>query len=295
MMRLSELLQEMIHSFALELKAQKICLPEESFREARLLIGEALDLTPLELIQHLNTPVSTFPKATQERLKTFQKRRLNGEPLSRIRGTRAFWKDTFSLSNATLDPRPETEGLIELALRFFEKRPPPQKIIDLGTGTGCLLLSLLKEFPKAQGTGIDLSQEALETAYKNAVFLKEDNRCVWKKSRWLERVQGKFELVVSNPPYIASGDLKTLAPEVRLFDPTLALDGGQDGLDAYRDLIPQVNRHLAPEGVFLLEIGRGQEKDLEKILSPFFKKVTFSKDLGKIIRYIQAEQPTSNF
>ncbi len=293
-MSLSKDLQEIIHSFAHDLKAQKICLPEESFREARLLIGEALDLTPLELLQHLNTPFSTFPKATQERLKIFQKRRLNGEPLSRIRGTRAFWKDTFFLSKATLDPRPETEGLIELALQFFEKRPPPQKIIDLGTGTGCLLLSLLKEFPNAQGTGIDLSPEALKTAYKNAVFLKEDSRCVWEKSCWLERVQGKFELVVSNPPYIASEDLKTLAPEVRLFDPALALDGGKDGLDAYRDLIPQVNRHLATEGVFLLEIGRGQEKDLESILNPFFKKVTFSKDLGQIIRYIQAEQPISH-
>lgn len=258
---------------------------EDVWREARLVVAEALHLTPLAVLQEREKPLSSFSLESREQLQEFSQRRLKGEPLSRIRARRAFWKSDFFITPATLDPRPETEGLVELACRFFAGRTPPVRILDLGTGTGCLVLSLAQEFPEASGLGVDCSREALEVAQWNAQHLQLQERCTFRQGDWLAGLVGTFDLIVTNPPYIPSTDLSHLSPEVRDFDPLLALDGGEEGLDAYQALIPQVAQHLEATGLFLLECGIHQEKGVRSLLEKHFPIVAFSPDLAGIMRY----------
>jgi release factor glutamine methyltransferase len=222
-------------------------------------------------------------------------RRIKGEPLSRIKGTRDFWKGTFALSPDTLDPRPETEGLIDLACAFFPSRDRQMRILDLGTGTGCLLISLLLEFPQGRGWGIDCAPGAVDVAQENARRHGVDNRCVILKGDWLEEADSlfdqPFDLIVSNPPYISTQDIQTLTPEVKGYDPVGALDGGKDGLDAFRAIIPAACRHLRAGGCLMLECGIYQEHALTNLLKPYFDQVTFFNDLAGIPRYAQGSQP----
>lgn len=189
-------------------------------------------------------------------------RRLNGEPISRILGYKEFWGRRFHLSPATLDPRPDTETLIEAVLSHEWNAP---KILDLGTGTGCILLTLLHEIRGSTGVGVDLSSEACETAKTNAKNHNLDSRVRIQNASWTDSLEGKFDLIVSNPPYIPSGIIPTLSEEVQNHDPILALDGGEDGLEPYKILLSNLKKFLEPRGLVFFEIGQGQEGDIERL------------------------------
>ncbi len=190
--------------------------------------------------------------------------RLAGKPLSRIYGCREFWGMVFELGPETLDPRPDTETLIEAALAAFPA-DPPRRILDLGTGTGCILAALLKEWPHAQGVASDLSESALAVAVRNFTAHGLGGRVKAIHSDWGAKIQGGFDLVVSNPPYIAENEMQTLEPEVRNHDPILALQGGFDGLQAYRQIFSGLNRLLNPGARALLEIGFSQDRDVSRL------------------------------
>ena len=201
------------------------------------------------------------------RLGEFLTRRLAGEPLWRVIGEREFWGLPFRLSPDTLEPRPDSETLIEAALAALgPRRDDPLAVLDLGTGTGCLLVALLHECPAARGLGIDLSLGACETARANAQANAVGGRCEIRQGRWTEGLAGRFDLILSNPPYIPSGDIAGLARDVREHDPLLALDGGPDGLEPYRIFAHSLGDHLAPGGFVVLEIGAGQEGDVTAIM-----------------------------
>jgi release factor glutamine methyltransferase len=213
------------------------------------------------------------------------------KPLSRILQRRHFWKSSFMLNAHTLDPRPETEGLIDRVLTWVQK--PVHQILDLGTGSGCLLLSLLQEYPQARGVGVDLSASALDMAQHNAVALGLADRVIWVKSHWFDQVskqvKGVFDLIVSNPPYIARPTLADLPENVQRWDPVLALDGGPDGLEAYRQFIPHLKSFLNPQnGTVGLEIGHDQGADVAGLLRNFFSEVVVFKDFSRFDRYVMA-------
>jgi len=184
-------------------------------------------------------------------------RRARREPVSRILGRREFWSLDFAISLATLDPRPDSETLVEAALAQFEPEPR-RRVLDLGTGTGCLLLSVLSERPKWVGLGIDIAEEAVAVARANARTLELSERAHFQTGDWDKGLAGTFDLILSNPPYIPSSEIAGLSPEVASFDPLRALDGGTDGLDAYRALAPALLRLLAPQGRAVIELGKGQ-------------------------------------
>ncbi len=195
-------------------------------------------------------------------------RRLAGVPLWRVIGEREFWGLPFRLSAATLEPRPDSETLIEAVLQHLGgRRSEPLAVLDLGTGTGCLLIALLSECTAAAGLGIDLSTEAVETARRNAELNGVSGRCLFQQGYWTDGLQRRFDVIVSNPPYIRSGDITRLDPAVRDHDPGLALDGGDDGLAPYRVFARTLPDVLAPGGVVVLEIGAGQETDVRTIMS----------------------------
>lgn len=207
---------------------------------------------------------------------------LKGEPLSRIFQKRDFWKHTFLLSPHTLDPRPDSEVLIETALSFN-----PTRILDLGTGSGCLLLSLLSECPQAQGVGVDQSYGALSTAQKNAYKLNLSNRVHFVNTWWTKGLKGCYDLIISNPPYIQTNVIPTLHPIVKTYDPWLALDGGEDGLNCYQEIAAIVRPFLTDCGYIIVEIGQDQEKDVTAIFEKHhFYLIDQKKDLSKIIRVL---------
>jgi release factor glutamine methyltransferase len=234
--------------------------------DARLLVGHALglDLTALTTAAHR----SLTPEEA-ERIEALAARRLAGEPVARILGQKEFWGLSFALSPATLVPRPDTETVVELALEMLRKGPINQRlnIADLGTGTGAILLALLSELPGATGIGTDISDEALQTASENAARLGLGPRASFIRCDYASDLTGPFALIVSNPPYIASGDIADLAIEVRDHDPRAALDGGADGLAAYRALIPQAAALLTPGGALVVEAGQGQAHQIEALMT----------------------------
>ena len=232
--------------------------------DARIFVTEALDITPAELALR---PEKLLGERGAERLRAYAKRRLTREPVARILGFAEFWGLPFELSPETLVPRPETETVVEAALAEFPHRAAPLRILDLGTGSGCLLVALLHELPKARGLGVDRSFEALATAGRNARRNGVGERAAFAASDWAAALAGRFDLVVSNPPYIATAELKGLTDEVRRHDPRTALDGGPDGLTAYRAILAEADRLLAPGGVLVLEIGHDQEEAVTGLAS----------------------------
>lgn len=192
-------------------------------------------------------------------------RRTRREPVSRILGRREFWSLDFAISLATLDPRPDSETLVEAALAQFPPEPR-RRVLDLGTGTGCLLLAVLSERPAWVGLGIDIADEAVAVARANARTLGLSARAHFQAGDWDEGLVGSFDLILSNPPYIPSSEIPTLSPEVASFDPWRALDGGSDGLDAYRALGPAILRLLAPQGRAVIELGKGQVAAIAAIM-----------------------------
>jgi release factor glutamine methyltransferase len=235
--------------------------------DARLIVLEASGLTHAELIAEPDTRLS--PDAA-EAVEAMAGRRLSREPLSRLLGRREFYGRTFALGPDTLDPRPETETLVEHVLAWAKAQGRSQahlRLLDLGTGTGAILVSLLAELPQAVGVGTDVSPRALALARGNGRQLGVGERASWLAAHWCEGIAGRFDAIVSNPPYIRTGELAGLEPEVRLGDPRVALDGGPDGLAAYRAIAEGAGRLLAREGLLALEVGAGQDAAVEAIFA----------------------------
>lgn len=195
-------------------------------------------------------------------------RRQKYEPLDKIIGVKEFYKYTFCVNGNVLSPRPDTETLVESALSLIPESSPC-RIIDLGTGSGCILLSLLKERPQASGVGVDISSKALSLAAKNAALLGVKNRVAFINKSWQEKggITECFDFIVSNPPYIPSREIASLAPEVKNYDPLLALDGGSDGYDCYKQIAAVAPLILKKGGYILLEAGKGQDEDIVKIFT----------------------------
>lgn len=193
-------------------------------------------------------------------------RRAAREPLSHITGRREFWSLEFLVSGDVLDPRPDSETLIEAALSYRDGGMQLRRLLDLGTGSGCLLLTLLHELPEASGIGVDVSDAALAIANENARRLGLAERAAFVRGDWAAAIEGSFDLIVSNPPYIPVGEIVTLQPEVRDYEPHLALDGGADGLDCYRAILRDVPRLLPPGGLVLFEVGAGQAGDVGQLM-----------------------------
>lgn len=187
-------------------------------------------------------------------------RRERREPVSQIVGEREFWSRTFRVTCDVLTPRPDTETLIETVLARIEDRDAPLRILDLGTGSGCIALTLLAECPNATALGVDASPAALDVAAANAEALGLSGRVKWRETDWCEGIEGPFDVIVSNPPYIARYELKHLDPGVREFEPNMALDGGADGMAAYRRIIPQLERLGTGQSVIAFELGQGQAR-----------------------------------
>jgi release factor glutamine methyltransferase len=235
--------------------------------DARLLIGDVLGLDLTGMIAAAN---QTLTPSESDRLESFAQRRLAGEPVARILGHKEFWGLSLQLSPATLVPRPDTETVVELALEILRANgasDQPLRIADLGTGSGAILLALLSELPQAQGFGTDISAAALQIAAANAARTGLADRATFIACDYASGLAGRFDLIVSNPPYIRSSDIADLAAEVRQHDPLAALDGGPDGLDAYRALIPQAACLLTPGAVLVVEAGQGQSGDIEALMT----------------------------
>ena len=235
--------------------------------DARILVGAALGLDLTGMISAANRVLTSDESI---RLEQLARRRLAGEPVARILGLKEFWGLPLQLSAGTLVPRPDTETVVELALEMLRAVPHPDRvwrIADLGTGSGAILLALLSELPNAFGFGTDISADALQTAHNNAVRLGLAHRAGFVSCDYAAALSGRFDLIVSNPPYIRSADIAGLATEVRDHDPLAALDGGADGLDAYRALIPQAARLLAPLGVLVVEAGLGQTRAIGELMT----------------------------
>ena len=231
------------------------------------------------------------------KFQTLVKKREEGQPVSRILNRRNFWKREFILNEETLDPRPDSEILIETVLEHFSDNTPLLKILDLGSGSGCLGLSLLEEYENASITFVDESKKSLKIVERNSHQFRLKGRLKyinldWHTDDWDTKLlnsadKTKFDIIVTNPPYIPSNEIKFLETEVREYDPILALDGGNDGLDAYRSIIPKLKNLLKPDGKIFVEIGKGQENLVSKIgLQNGLLSVGYKKDLSNINRVI---------
>jgi release factor glutamine methyltransferase len=223
--------------------------------DARLIVQHALGVDWNTLFMQPDQPLTEEERVLLAGQLT---RRAAHEPVSRIVGHRHFWTLDLTVTPDTLDPRPDTETLIEAAVAAIPDRKTPLTILDLGTGTGALLIALLSEYPEATGIGVDLSSGALDIAKANAAAHGVADRAAFRHGSWTDGIDGPFDLIVSNPPYIEHGDLAGLPPEVREHDPMLALDGGADGLDAYRAIVPALSGLMTAGSLAILEIGAGQ-------------------------------------
>ena len=239
---------------------------ERAALDARILVGHALNLDHTAMVAANDRLLTKEERAA---IAVVAERRLRNEPVARILGTKEFWSLPFRVGAATLVPRPETETVVETALAALDAGGPRTrrlKIADLGTGSGALLLALLSELPNATGIGTDISGDAIEVARENARHLGFDGRASFVTCDFGSGLKESFDLVASNPPYIESGAIASLPPDVRDFDPHLALDGGPDGLAAYRAIAADAPRLLAPGGRLALEIGAGQAAKVEGLL-----------------------------
>ncbi len=227
---------------------------EDAALDTRLLLAWILDADRLALLRRADEPL---PAGAAARFEATLRARGDGRPVSRITGERWFWGLRFEIDDAVLDPRPESEGLVEAVIARVAS-DAALRLLDLGTGSGCLLLALLSELPHADGFGIDCSAAALDRARGNAEALGLAARAHFRTGTWTQDLDGPFDVVVANPPYIPSDEIDTLSTEVAGHDPRGALDGGTDGLDAYRAILADLPRLLVPDGLAVLELGIGQ-------------------------------------
>ena len=259
--------------------------------EARLLLGHAAGLSVEDLVARGGEPAPPDVIAAMRRLTV---RRVQREPMAYILGQREFWGLPFKVSPAVLVPRPDSETLIEVAQHLLPDRQRPWRILDLGVGSGCLLLTLLHEYPAARGVGLELSTAALAIAQDNASVLGVGGRATliagdWRLPDWHRGLGGPFDLIVSNPPYIEAAAIDRLMPEVARFEPKAALDGGPDGLAAYRSIATAAPRLLAREALLLVELGEGQVPEITKIFKAAGLAVEGPwKDLNGIDRILAA-------
>ena len=257
--------------------------------DARLLLEAATGASRTDIVTDPYRPLSP---AEAETLEGYLQRRIAREPVSHILGRKGFWTVELKVTRDVLTPRPDTETLVNAVLKSLPAEQP-MRILDLGVGSGAILLALLAERPLWSGVGVDISEPALEVARENAALLKLDDRAVFVHGLWAEgQPDQAFDAVVSNPPYIPTADIDGLDPEVSVHEPRLALDGGIDGLDAYRVLAPQVMRVLKPGGVFALEIGHDQGHAVEALMNQ--AKAGFCRvvsDLGQRDRVVIGRSP----
>ena len=232
--------------------------------ESRVLLQAALGQSAEALIRAPEAPVAA---ARAQRFDALIARRAQREPVSRILGKREFWSLEFALAEDTLDPRPDSETVVAAALRWCADRSGRLRALDLGTGTGCLLLAVLSELPDAAGVGTDIAAGAVAAAARNAAALGLSERASFLRADWDSGVEGRFDLVLGNPPYIPRAAIDRLEPEVARWEPRMALDGGADGLDAYRRMAPAIAKRLAPAGAAFVEIGAGRESAVEAIMA----------------------------
>lgn len=252
--------------------------------DARLLVAEVLGVEMRRLPASHHAELNGAETA---RLAAMLERRAAREPMSHILGRRGFWTLEFEVTADTLDPRPDTETLVEAVLDAVEDRARPLRLLDLGTGTGCILLSLLSEMGHATGLGIDASPGALAVARRNAAALGLDGRAEFRQGDWCRGLEESFDIVVSNPPYIPEAEIDGLEPEVARYEPRSALAGGADGLDCYRRLAPQVARLLAPGGICAFEVGAGQAGDVAGLLAEAgLPGAAIRRDLGNVERCV---------
>ncbi len=268
--------------------------------DARILARQGGNFSDADLITGGQAPL---PAEVVETIQKMADRRAAGEPVSRILGEREFWGLSFKVTKDTLDPRPDTETLVAAALRAAgEMRAgeeqglaaiaggPSLRILDLGTGTGCIAISLLTELPGATAVVVDLNPGALSVARENALRHGVAGRMEFRCGSWLDplRADESFDLIVSNPPYIPESDVESLAVEVRNHDPLMALAGGKDGLDPYKIILKDLKKHLVCGGRALFEIGKGQEKDLARLVEDsMMTRIDSHTDLGGIVRVVE--------
>jgi len=261
--------------------------------DSRMLLGHAMGLDrsiyPHENIDITQDEINTFKKLIKERQK--------GKPVSRIIRKKEFWKMIFTIDDSTLDPRPDSEVIIQTILNHFIDKSKKLIVLDLGSGSGCLGLSILDEYKKSEAIFFDVSKKSLEMVKLNSLNHKLYDRAKfvhmnWFYKKWDVKIfeiikKTKFDIVIANPPYIPSNEIKDLEIEVKKFEPILALDGGDDGLESYRCIIPKIKKILAPEGKFFIEIGRDQENLINQIASSnnlIYKES--NKDLSGITRVL---------
>ena len=258
--------------------------------DTRLLLAHAMNARPDSLVGNIEVPVEV-----RQQFEAFVTRRILREPVAYITGRREFWSLEFDVGPGVLIPRPETETLIEQVLESFPDKSASLSIVDLGTGTGCLLAACLSEYPNAQGVGIDASEAALAWARRNIEKLGLGNRCRLELGSWDAIPTSKADVILSNPPYVRSQDIPLLAPDVRLHEPLSALDGGEDGLDAYRVLGLVLVGGLKPEGLAFLETGAGQGEAVSAILNAQGLRTTrIATDLAGIGRCVVAGRNSGN-
>jgi len=237
--------------------------------DARLLVLAACSCSRED---YLRDPEKRVTPDDAQRIEDCRARRIAREPVSRICGIREFWGHCFAIGPAVLDPRPDTETLVETALTIAARHgfgSGPARILDLGTGSGCILLSLLSELTEAWGVGVDIDPHAIETASDNAKRLGLAKRVSFLCADWCSALNGSFDLILANPPYIRRKDIDALDPEVRIYDPALALDGGDDGLRAYKDIVASGQSMLKPGGWILLEAGVGQADEIVQLFDSY--------------------------
>jgi release factor glutamine methyltransferase len=245
----------------------------------------AFEVGRLELVTRERDPPA---KAQLEKFQALAARRLRGEPIDRILGHKEFYGLRFGLNAGTLVPRPETEMLVDKALQIIEGRGK-RRILDLGTGTGCIAISILAVNPQASAVAIDANADAVAMAQENAERLGIGKRLEVRHGSWFEPLETgeTFDVIVSNPPYIASSVIGTLMPEVKDHDPHLALDGGRDGLDAYRAILAEARKRLKREGALVLEIGHDQLPHVKQLMvQAKLNDITFEKDLAGLDRML---------
>lgn len=262
---------------------------ERARAEARLLAAKALGLS-LETIVGDDARVLSADEA--QRLETLAARRVRREPMAQILGQREFFGRNFRVTADVLTPRPDSETLIEAVLAQVPDRNAELQLLELGVGSGCLLLTLLAELPNAWGLGIDISPAALAVARGNALQLDLVGRCQLIEGDWSQGVSGRHDIIISNPPYIPSVEIGGLEPEVSRYEPILALDGGADGLEFYRGMVSDIDRLLAPGGLVAVEVGAGQAGEVAALLkSAGLGQVECRQDLAGIERCVLGKKP----
>lgn len=264
----------------------------EADADARVLLGHALHL---ERAQLLAQSERLLEAREVNAVSSLVARRLKREPVARILGFKEFWSLPLAVTPDVLVPRPETETVVETALDTVLRnglRLERLRLLDIGTGSGALLLALLKELPNATGVGTDISTDALAVARANAQRHRLAERCRFVACNFADGVAGGFDLIVANPPYVKSGDIAVLEPEVRDYDPKIALDGGSDGLDGYRAIAAAAKQLLAPGGRLIVELGIGQEAAVHALFTNASLTVAAArKDLGSIPRALSVRSP----